>query len=60
MVDIETDTQDGNLVPWHTCHNGDVVAADINVDKQQVRLTLKAVACCIHRGTVSALQLSQI
>lgn len=48
MVDIETDTQDGNLVPWHTCHRGDVVAADTNVDKQQVCLALKPVACYMH------------
>ena len=36
MVDIEADTHDGSLVTWHHCHSGEVVAADVNVDKQQV------------------------
>lgn len=36
MVDITADANEGNLVPWHHCHRGEVVAADLNVDKQQV------------------------
>lgn len=36
MVDITADAHEGNVMPWHHCHKGEVAAADINVDKQQV------------------------